>query len=73
MSGILNIQIKSELGNKKANLEKVENIIKNNSDKKLDLIVMPEFFSTNIDYLEEPESENGGEVINFIQKLAKKI
>ena len=72
MSGILNIQIKSELGNKKANLEKVENIIKNNSDKKLDLIVMPEFFSTNIDYLEEPESENGGEVINFIQKLAKK-
>ena len=72
MAGILNIQLKSLLGNKETNLKKIEHYIKFNSNKKLDLVVMPEFFSTNIDYVDAPEDENGGETIKFIQNLAKK-
>ena len=71
MAGILNIQLKSLMGDKEINLKKVEHYIKFNKDKKLDLVVMPEFFSTNIDYDKSPEDENGGETIKFIQKLAK--
>ena len=71
MAGILNIQIKSLLNDKQTNLRKIEHYIKFNKDKKLDLVVMPEFFSTNIDYQKEPEDENGGETIKFIQCLAK--
>ncbi len=71
MAGILNIQLKSLLGNKETNLKKVEHYIKFNSDKKLDLVVMPEFFSTNVQYEDEPEDENGGDTIKFIQNLAK--
>ena len=71
MAGILNIQLKSILRDKETNLKKVEHYIKFNSDKKLDLIVMPEFFATNIDYVNNAEDENGGETIKFIQNLAK--
>ena len=49
MAGILNIQIKSLMGDKQTNLRKIEHYIKFNKDKKLDLVVIPEFFSTNID------------------------
>jgi len=72
MAGILNIQIKSLMGDKKTNLKKIEHHIKFNTDKKLDLVVMPEFFATNIDYVNHFENENGGETIEFIQELAKK-
>jgi len=71
MAGILNIQLKSLMGDKETNLKKIEHYIKYNSDKKLDLVVMPEFFATNIDYVNNAEDENGGETIKFIQKLAK--
>lgn len=71
MAGVLNIQIKSLAGDKETNLKKIEHYIKFNKDKKLDLVVMPEFFSTNIDYKTSPEDENGGETIKFIQNLAK--
>lgn len=71
MAGILNIQLKSLLGDKETNLKKVEHYIKFNADKKLDLVVLPEFFSTNIAYKDSPEDENGGDTIKFIQKLAK--
>ncbi len=72
MAGILNLQLKLLLGNKETNLKKVEHYIKFNSDKKLDLVVMPEFFPTNIDFANKEEDENGGETIKFIQNLAKK-
>lgn len=75
MAGILNIQLKSLMGDKEINLKKVEHYIKfhkqKNKDKKLDLVVLPEFFSTNIDYETSPEDENGGDTIKFIQNLAK--
>ena len=44
MAGILNIQLKSLSGNKETNLKKVEHYIKFNADKKLDLVILPEFF-----------------------------
>ena len=72
LAGILNIQLKSILGDKATNLKKVEHYIKFNKDKKLDLVVLPEFFSTSIAYIDEPEDEQGGETIKFIQSLAKK-
>ncbi|MGN1125076.1 MAG: nitrilase-related carbon-nitrogen hydrolase [Candidatus Gastranaerophilaceae bacterium] len=71
MAGILNIQLKSLLGDKETNLKKVEHYIKFNKDKKLDLVVMPEFFSTSIDYANAPEDENGGDTIKTLQRLAK--
>ena len=72
MAGILNIQINSLMGSIEANLGKIEYYIKKNADKKLDLVVMPEFFATNIDYVNNAEPEDGGETIKFIQELAKK-
>ena len=75
MSGILNIQFKPSKGKKEVNLKKVEYYFEKSSDKKLDLVVLPEFFSTGIDhesFINTPEDENGGETIKFICKLAKK-
>jgi len=71
MAGILNIQIKSLSNEKEKNLKKIEHFIKFNKDKQLDLVVMPEFFSTALEYKISPEDENGGETIKYIQKLAK--
>lgn len=75
MTGILNIQFKPTLSKKDINLKKVEYYLEKSSDKKLDLVVLPEFFSTGIDhnsFLNEPENEQGGETISRICKLAKK-
>ena len=41
MAGILNIQINSLMGEKEVNLSKIEYYIKKNSDKNLDLVIMP--------------------------------
>ncbi len=74
MTGILNIQIKPTIGNKELNLKKIEYYIKKYSDKKLDLVVFPEFFSTGISheqFINYPEDGNGGDTIKFIQELAK--
>ena len=71
MAGILNIQLKSLLGDKETNLKKIEHYIKFNKDKKLDLVIMPEFFTTSTAYKDTPEDENGGDVIKTMQRLAK--
>ena len=74
MSGILNIQFQPVLGKKDENLEKVRKYLEESADKKLDLVVLPEFFSTGIDhssFLNFPEDENGGETIKNICTLAK--
>ena len=75
MTGILNIQINPIIGNKDANLRKIDYFIKKNSDKKLDLVVLPEFFSTGIDhdsFINLPEPEDGGDTIRYVCELAKK-
>lgn len=75
MAGILNIQIKPKIGDKDNNLKRVEHFIKINSDKKLDLVVFPEFFSTGVNnkaFSEQPEDENGGATIAYVSELSKK-
>jgi len=74
MAGILNIQFKPSLGNKELNLKKIQHFLKKYKDKHLDLVVLPEFFSTGVaheSFINSPEDENGGDTIKFIQKLAK--
>ncbi len=75
MTGILTVQLKPTLGDKEINLKKVEHYIKKNSDKKLDLVVLPEFFSTGVhheSFLNAYEDENGGETIAKVGELARK-
>lgn len=72
MAGILNIQINSLMRSKEANFSKIDYYMRKNIDKKLDLVVLPEFFATNIDYVDFAEPEYGGETIEFIKSLAKK-
>ena len=76
MIGVLSVQFKPVIGNKEANLQKVYEFIEENSDKKLDLVVLPEFFSTGIDskaFVEQPEDIDGGDVIEFMCKTAKRF
>jgi len=68
---ILSIQIKSILGNKQANIEKVEKLLAKYASQQLDLVVLPEFFATNTQYQSSPEDEDGGETIAKICNIAK--
>ena len=73
--GVLSVQYNPILGDKSGNLEKVEEIINQYSDSKLDLVVLPEFFSTGIcdkSFINEPEDVNGGETIKEVQKMSKR-
>lgn len=75
MAGILNIQFNPTISEKESNLKKIERYISDNSDKTIDLVVLPEFFSTGIDhdsFINSPEDEFGGETIKFVSELAKK-
>lgn len=72
MAGILCIQIDSEFGNKEVNKKKIEKILDENSQHKLDLVLFPEFFSTSTAYRNFPEDENGGQTIEWACNLAKK-
>lgn len=76
MAGILSVQFSPKIGDKKANLNKVFEIIEQHCDKKLDLVVLPEFFSTGIDdnaFINNPENRDGGEVIEFMKETAKRF
>lgn len=75
MAKILNVQLKSAIGDKELNLKKVDLFIKKYSDKNLDLVVLPEFFSTGMcfeTFKATAEDENGGETIKKICDYAKK-
>ncbi len=76
MSGILNIQINPILGDKEKNLETVKGFVEKYSDKKPDLVVLPEFFSSGIDdntMINSPEDENGGIVVKNLSETAKRF
>jgi nitrilase len=75
MAKLLNIQLKPTLNNKELNLKKIEFFIKKFANKNLDLVVIPEFFSTGMcfeTFKATAENENGGETIKNICNLAKK-
>jgi len=76
MAGILSVQFNPKCGDKKYNLEKAYSIIEQYCDKQLDLIVLPEFFTTSLDeksVINEPETSNGGEVVEYMSKVAKRF
>lgn len=75
MANLLSIQFRPKIGNKQANLEKVEQILKDYENKNIDMVLVPEFFTTGISHdamINYPEDENGGETIKFMCELAKK-
>lgn len=74
MTGILCLQFNPVIGDKVSNFKRVERYISDNSDKNVDLVLLPEFFSTGIDhkaFLNSPEDETGGNIIKKVQTLAK--
>ena len=74
-AGILSVQFNPILGDKDANFEKIEEIIHQHSEDNLDLVVLPEFFSTGIcdkEFINSPEDENGGEIIKKLQDTAQR-
>lgn len=76
MAGILSIQFNPKIGDKEFNLNKVEEFMSQNSDKSLDLVLFPEFFSTGIDhnsFVNFPEDEQGGNTIAIVKKFAIKF
>ena len=73
MVGILSLQFNPQLAEKQKNLETVRKNIEQYSDKKLDLVIMPEFFSTGISdkaFANSPENQNGGLTIEYLKNLA---
>ena len=75
MTGILCIQSQPVIGNKDLNIRIIEEFINKNLKKKLDLVVLPEFFSTGIEhsvFVNKPENIIGGTTIAKIQDLAVK-
>lgn len=74
MANTLSIQIQPVLGDKEKNLEKISQILGDYKDKSLDLVLLPEFFSTGICHdamINHPEDEFGGKTIETVRKLAK--
>lgn len=74
-AGILSVQFNPILADKSGNLDKVNEIIHQYDDRNLDLIVLPEFFSTGIcdrEFINSPEDETGGEVIANLKETAKR-
>lgn len=74
-AGILTVQFNPILGEKSANLEKVQEILSQYCDKELDLVIVPEFFSTGIcqkAFVGAPENTEGGIVVEKLSQMAKR-
>ena len=71
MANILTIQMQSKPGQIDANLNKVKSLLSSYRNQSLDLVVVPEFFATSIDYLKPEIDEKGGYVIDEIRELAR--
>lgn len=72
-ANVLSIQFRPKLGDKKTNLEKVKELLSGYGDKELDLILVPEFYTTGINHdamINYPEPVGGGDVIKFMAELA---
>lgn len=74
MAGILSIQFGMSVEDRSVNLRKVAELIEKNKDKKLDLVLLPEFFlnSASNHYFENPVDKDGGEPLKFLSELARK-
>lgn len=73
---VLNIQLHPKIGDKLYNCNKVGQFISNNAKNGLDLVVIPEFFSTGIDsrsFTEYPETEENSAVLAYFSEFAKQF
>ena len=73
---VLNIQFTPKIGDKVKNCNIVGEFIAQNAQSGLDLVVMPEFFSTGIDdesFQKQPENENNSYVLNYFIELARQF
>lgn len=72
--GILALQYEPRINNVEKNLMTVDFLVQNCKEK-IDLIVLPEFFSTGIShqgFIEHAENEENPKVLNFLSNLAKR-
>lgn len=72
---ILGIQIQPEIGDKKANLDKVQKFVEEKAWFKPDLIVLPEVFTSGVDHKvlhKCAENIPNGETTEFFSNIAKK-
>ena len=77
MVSLLSVQYNPKTGYKGENFKKVDEIIEHNLGKKIDLVVLPEFFSTGIIdhdiYLDYTENENDvSSVFIWAKEITKK-
>lgn len=73
---ILTIQFCPKLGDKMSNCNKIGQMICDNSKEGLDLVILPEFFSTGIDdrsFVSQPEEESCSGVLGYFSQLAKQF
>lgn len=73
---ILNIQINPKIGDKMYNCNKIGEFISDNSKEGLDLVIMPEFFSTGIDdnsFINHPEEEKNSPTLLYFGELARQF
>ncbi len=73
---ILSIQFCPKLGDKMYNCNRIGQMICDNSKDGLDLVILPEFFSTGIDdrsFTEQPEEENSSPTLAYFSQLAKQF
>ena len=71
--GVLSCQFEPYIGNRDKNLEKVDELIGQYGDKNIDLVLVPEFFTTGIPkdgFI--PEEEKTSYTLDFMKNLAKK-
>ncbi len=72
--GVLSLALEPRINNKEKNFQIVSDLISSIVNK-IDLIVLPEFFSTGISnegFIKLAEIENNSETINYFSKIAKK-
>ncbi len=73
---VLSLQTHPILGDKQANLAKIDSMLEPYRGTQLDLVLLPEFFSTGIHHptmVGQPEDGRGGDVIAHICQLAKEF
>lgn len=73
--GVLALQYEPVINRPEKNFEKIESLISLYNDKRLDIVVLPEFFSTGISFggfAEFAQGETDSRVLDFVSELAKK-
>ncbi|MGN0902501.1 MAG: carbon-nitrogen hydrolase family protein [Succinivibrio sp.] len=70
MPKIVNIQFQSILGDYKANLDNLKRMLNETDMLNCDLIVVPEFFASSINYVDMAPGMDGGCIIDEMKKIA---